>query len=324
MKRLVDVWPGVCKDVFEQALFRVASAVAFFSALRIGELVAGGKGDKSKLGLQVLDVEGDRDGYLFCHQDGVPLTRYQFWKIKSAALARVGVPGARFGTHSFQIGATSTAASLGYDPARIQSIGRWRSQCYKVYVRPLPTLQRMHILIIGHSFIYWTARFATRSAWGSQLSLGAFAIVEWRDRHGLRWADVLPMALQLAEGRAPDILLTHAGGNDLGKQMGISLIMEITRDLTTWKTQYPGSKVIWSTVVPRRCDAAGAEVPINRDRRCLNREASHHVLRTGGSVAGHTAINTKMVELYRSDGVHLSDAGLTLFLDNLRRGLQAE
>ncbi|XP_055340932.1 uncharacterized protein LOC129589976 [Paramacrobiotus metropolitanus] len=41
----------------------------------------------------------------------------------------------RYGTHSFRIGAASTAASHGASEATIQRIGRWKSSCYARYVR---------------------------------------------------------------------------------------------------------------------------------------------------------------------------------------------
>ncbi|XP_060089026.1 integrase/recombinase xerD homolog [Heteronotia binoei] len=77
------------------------------------------------------------DGPLFRHEDGSPLTKYQFWAVTSRALAAIGLKGVKFGTHSFRIGAASTAASMGYTPASIQRIGRWQSTAFKSYVHPL-------------------------------------------------------------------------------------------------------------------------------------------------------------------------------------------
>lgn len=87
-----------------------------------------------------LDLRGESKGYLFCHRDGFPLTKFQFWKITGLALDRVGLSGLRFGTHSFRIGAASTAAALGYGPDAIKKLGRWSSRRYRTYVRPLPKL----------------------------------------------------------------------------------------------------------------------------------------------------------------------------------------
>ena len=87
-----------------------------------------------------LEYRGSEPGYFFQHADKSPLTKYQFWKLTGLALHKVGIPGARFGTHSFRIEATSTAAATGYSAHDIKQLGRWSSSCYKRYIRTLPTL----------------------------------------------------------------------------------------------------------------------------------------------------------------------------------------
>lgn len=74
---------------------------------------------------------------MFCHVDGSPLTRYQFWADTAKALRELGLDGVKFGTHSFRIGAVSTAAAMGYSVLRIQEIERWRSGVYRQYVCPV-------------------------------------------------------------------------------------------------------------------------------------------------------------------------------------------
>uniref|UniRef100_A0ABM5GF58 Uncharacterized protein isoform X1 n=1 Tax=Pogona vitticeps TaxID=103695 RepID=A0ABM5GF58_9SAUR len=175
----------ICRDEYEVSLFRAAALVMFFAALRISEVVAGGKGDRSRAALQMADVQnedgamrlhirrsktdqwgkgawvtlapchdvglcpvrameeyltkrGAEPGYLFIHRDSSPLTKYQFWKLTEEALRKEGAQGQRFGTHSFRIGAASTAAVLGYQPMDIKRIGRWASKSYRRYIRPLP------------------------------------------------------------------------------------------------------------------------------------------------------------------------------------------
>ena len=87
-----------------------------------------------------LEYRGSEPGYFFQHADKSPLTKYQFWKLTGLALQAVGIRGARFGTHSFRIGAASTAAAMGYSTQDIKRLGRWSSSCYKRYIRTLPTV----------------------------------------------------------------------------------------------------------------------------------------------------------------------------------------
>ena len=48
-------------------------------------------------------------GILFCHFDGIPLTKFQFGAVLKKALVQAGLEGQRFRTHSVRIGAATTA-----------------------------------------------------------------------------------------------------------------------------------------------------------------------------------------------------------------------
>ena len=63
------------------------------------------------------------------------MTKYQFWAVTKKALAALGLSNHQFGTHSFRIGAASTAAAAGVGVEGIKAIGRWRSGAFKSYVR---------------------------------------------------------------------------------------------------------------------------------------------------------------------------------------------
>ncbi|XP_067320652.1 uncharacterized protein [Anolis sagrei] len=84
---------------------------------------------------QFTALRGGEKGYLFSHQDGKPLTKYQFWTITAKALDMLGLGHLKFGTHSFRIGAATAAAEMGYGDDEIKAIGRWRSGAFRGYVR---------------------------------------------------------------------------------------------------------------------------------------------------------------------------------------------
>ena len=77
-------------------------------------------------------------GPLFVWQDGRHLTRAGF----SSVLKRIGPQGMRnVSSHSFRIGAASTAAAAGHPRWLIQAMGRWTSNCFRDYIRiPKSTL----------------------------------------------------------------------------------------------------------------------------------------------------------------------------------------
>ena len=83
-----------------------------------------------------LEVRPLTHGPIFCHANGSPLTRYQFSSVLRKVLSFVGLEAAEYGTHSFRIGAATSAAIKGVSEEKIQEMGRWRSGAFKTYVRP--------------------------------------------------------------------------------------------------------------------------------------------------------------------------------------------
>ena len=73
----------------------------------------------------------------FCHFDGNPLTGLQFNAVLQKVLNYLGLNKDRIKGHSFRIGAASTAWHLGISPTDIQHMGRWRSDAFLAYIRPL-------------------------------------------------------------------------------------------------------------------------------------------------------------------------------------------
>ena len=64
---------------------------------------------------------------------------------------------------------------------------------------------------------------------------------------------------------------------------------------------------------------------VNKARRQVNKEICRGVSKGGlGSVINHRRIQISKVDYFREDGVHLSEAGLDIFLDDIRGGLLLE
>ena len=83
-----------------------------------------------------LAVRPRGDGPLFIHMDKTPLTQYQVGTVLKTALEFRGYPSARFSSHSFRIGAATSAAMCGFSSEEIQQLGRWKSCAYQLYIRP--------------------------------------------------------------------------------------------------------------------------------------------------------------------------------------------
>ena len=86
---------------------------------------------------EFLQIRPTVSGPLFSHFDGSPLTRYQFNAVLRKALTFTTVSHENIRGHSFRIGAASTAALGGIPEEQIRSMGRWRSQAFLTYIRPV-------------------------------------------------------------------------------------------------------------------------------------------------------------------------------------------
>ena len=52
-----------------------------------------------------------------------------------ALLTKAGLNSAHYSSHSFRIGAATTAAALGVEDSLIKTLGRWQSSAYLLHVR---------------------------------------------------------------------------------------------------------------------------------------------------------------------------------------------
>ena len=85
--------------------------------------------------LAYLLLRGRDAGPLFKYRDGRPLTRQRFVVAIRQALESAGVQAANYASHSFRIGAATTAAAHGMEDSTIQTLGRWKSLAYLEYIK---------------------------------------------------------------------------------------------------------------------------------------------------------------------------------------------
>ena len=73
-------------------------------------------------------------GPLLCHINEQVLTRYQFSAILRKALSVLDPNLTHYSSHSFRLGAATTASKLGWSVEAIKVLGRWSSDAYKGYI----------------------------------------------------------------------------------------------------------------------------------------------------------------------------------------------
>ena len=78
------------------------------------------------------------NGPLFILENGHGLTRQHFSSILDTLLSQLGFDSTQYNTHSFRIGAATTAAQANIPHASIQMLGRWKSNAYQLYVKTPP------------------------------------------------------------------------------------------------------------------------------------------------------------------------------------------
>ena len=80
------------------------------------------------------------DGPLFLTKEGRPLSRQFFVSRIQSSLVRAGIDPSSYKSHSFRIGAATTAAALGLSDSLIKSLGRWSSEAFQTYLK-IPRVQ---------------------------------------------------------------------------------------------------------------------------------------------------------------------------------------
>ncbi len=71
---------------------------------------------------------------LFLDHAGNPVSRTWFQKQLKSVLLSAGISAANFSSHSFRIGAATSAAQKGLTKHQIQTLGRWSSEAFQSYI----------------------------------------------------------------------------------------------------------------------------------------------------------------------------------------------
>ena len=96
---------------------------------------------------EFLLVRSGRQGPLFIHFAGDPLTSFQFRSMLKNGIKLLGLTPDHFSSHSFRIGAATAAALGGASEEEIKRMGRWRSSAYQSYIRPQLLWQSSQIFL---------------------------------------------------------------------------------------------------------------------------------------------------------------------------------
>ncbi|XP_020911320.1 uncharacterized protein LOC110249079 [Exaiptasia diaphana] len=90
---------------------------------------------KKNLQLQHLRTDFTTSSPLFRLTNGLPNSRQALMDFVSSLLLLIGLNPSRYSGHSFRIGGATSASLAGLTDYEIQLLGRWKSDCYKRYIR---------------------------------------------------------------------------------------------------------------------------------------------------------------------------------------------
>lgn len=149
------------------------------------------------------------------------------------------------------------------------------------------------------------------------------AIIRWLGTEGLTWDCVRPSAARYSLlDRPPDILVVHAGGDDVGTIPIRDLIEHIKYDLMKLKALFSGSVVVWSEIVKRhKWPQANNMKGIERARIKVNKAASKFLTKNGVVVVRHRGLEYGMLQLFEEDGVRLNLAGHDIWCMDIKEGI---
>ena len=72
---------------------------------------------------------------MFRQEGGAALTTRRVREWTAALMASINLDPSQFGAHSYRIGGATALFAAGADPTIIRTMGRWSSDCYRLYVR---------------------------------------------------------------------------------------------------------------------------------------------------------------------------------------------
>ena len=82
-----------------------------------------------------LAIRSPAPGSFFVFEDGGVLSRQRLVTALTTALQEVGLDPSPYKGHSFCIGTATAAAKVGLSDFLIQTLGRWKSSTFQLYVR---------------------------------------------------------------------------------------------------------------------------------------------------------------------------------------------
>lgn len=181
------------------------------------------------------------------------------------------------------------------------------------------------IWIVGSSIIKRAESHFKGRPLGRNLGLQRYqASVIWAGHPGLQYHQVFTIVNSLRQCfSAPNFLILHFGGNDVGREACGILRQKIKTVLTNLMCILPNTTIVWSSILPRLNWRYSTNVKAMESMRArINRAVILFLLQRGHKAIKRTDFHDKLPALYLADGVHLSFIGNDIFLNTIQGALE--
>ncbi|XP_069840715.1 nuclear factor 7, ovary-like isoform X2 [Dendropsophus ebraccatus] len=228
---------------------------------------------------------------------------------------------------SFIVPCTKEGESLGQqsDPKNVGTSPSKSQVTEHIPPEPQPELIGVQtVWIMGDAVVHRAQARAAELPDGTQLGFPSDKCrLFWFGQTDLYWNEIKNL-IKKAENQAPppNIIVIHAGGNDLPFFSSMALVKVITTDIKIWMEKWPGLRVIWSNIIQRKYSCPGFhKSKIGKSIITVNRFVKRYVAKKGGKFLSHAVIDSKRDTFLSVDGECLSIAGLDLFNKVLKKQL---